>query len=404
MQDVKIINLNVNNDKKGKKLKNKVAKRVGIFAGCLLMGISGYTYLRNIATDNAPEFSKTQVVVGKDTISMQQFYDNLSYDNGSWQYIDKNGNSLNVDSLCDVSKRDSVAHAYIKNVKLSEKVDTVYVSYDENYDYIYRIGERDSLFHMPSMGVHNYDMLTVREFITDNPQLQKRMDVYNDSYNCTYRHEYQHYLNMKSGMRNWNSYPIKFAENCLDEISANIAQCLEQRRNYVKHNRDINYITHRFKFYKDAVWDGAVYPKMGRISEDELKFIANGVFDSWMHDKYDLYEENNFSRTKYYLENAPYMATQENKKIHEETMKKIFTINGYDFWKYISAREQEIYDKIPKRHKNMYAYLRQKKYKQMTYLDKLEEYKYENGEKAFQEKLTENYFKAKIIALMGKDK
>ena len=40
----------------------------------------------------------------------------------------------------------------------------------------------------------------------------------------------------------------------------------------------------------------------------------------------------------------------------------------------------------------------------MTHLDKIEEYKYKNGEKAFKDKLTENYFKAKIISLMGKDK
>ena len=385
-------------------MKNKVAKRVGIFAGCLLMGISGYTCLRNIATDNAPEFNQTQVVVGKDTISMQQFYDNLTYENSGWQYTDKNGNSLNVDSLCDVSKRDSVAHAYIKSVQLSEKIDTVHVSYDENCDYMYRIGNLDSLPNMPSMGIHEYNLLRIREFVADTQELQDAINVYNDKYNCTRRHEYQHYLNMKSGMRNWNSYPTKYVECCLDEVSANIAQCLEQRRNYVKHNRDLNYVTNRFKFYKDAVWDGAVYPRMGRISEDELKFIANGVFDAWMHDKYELYEERNFNRAKYYLQDAPYMATQENKKAHDETMKRIFNINGYDFWKYISVREQEIYDMIPKHHKNTYTYLRHQKYKQMTYIDKMEEYKYENGEKAFKKKLAENYFKAKIISLTGKDK
>jgi AAA+ ATPase superfamily predicted ATPase len=59
---------------------------------------------------------------------------------------------------------------------------------------------------------------------------------------------------------------------------------------------------------------------------------------------------------------------------------------------------------IPKHHKNTYTYLRHQKYKQMTYLDNMEEYKYENGEKAFKKKLAENYFKAKIISLTGKDK
>ena len=158
-------------------MKNKVAKRVGIFAGCLLMGISGYTCLRNIATDNASEFNQTQVVVGKDTILMQQFYDNLTYENSGWQYTDKNGNSLNVDSLCDVSKRDSVAHAYIKSVQLSEKIDTVHVSYDENCDYMYRIGNLDSLPNMPSMGIHEYNLLRIREFVADTQELQDAINV-----------------------------------------------------------------------------------------------------------------------------------------------------------------------------------------------------------------------------------
>ena len=53
-------------------------KKSGLYAGALLMGVSSYVLLRRVAEKNAPEFTQTQVVVGKDTISIQQFYENLS--------------------------------------------------------------------------------------------------------------------------------------------------------------------------------------------------------------------------------------------------------------------------------------------------------------------------------------
>ena len=42
-------------------------------------------------------------------------------------------------------------------------------------------------------------------------------------------------------------------DESLDEISANIAQCLEQRTNYLNNSNNLSYITSRFNFYKEAI-------------------------------------------------------------------------------------------------------------------------------------------------------
>ena len=71
----------------------------------------------------------------------------------------------------------------------------------------------------------------MRYFKADNEKLQRIVDKFNDKYNCTRRHEYQHYLNALAGIgRSGQSYETKFVECCLDEVSANVAQLLEQRK------------------------------------------------------------------------------------------------------------------------------------------------------------------------------
>lgn len=389
----------------------KWVKKTGIYAGCLMLGISGYTMLRNIAEENAPEFTKTEVVIGKDTISMQDFYDNLQYKDSVWQYTAKDGTVINVDSLLDVRQRNKKVHAHYKSVKLRERVDTVYASYgDERFkektssDIMYKIGARDSLPNMPSMGIHSYGTLTVREFIADNPKLQSFVDIYNDSHNATHRHELQHYLNMTYGMREWNSHSIKFVECCEDEISANIAQCIQQRRNYFAHNRDLEYITPRFGFYKDTLAADAIRANPDVLSEKEIEIIANGVFDAWMKDKYNIYVKGNDSRAKYYVKDATYAAVQDNFEVHDELMAKCFNIDGYNFWPYIKKREPEIFDRISQEQRKNYASLCRDKFRKMTYVQKLEYMKQKEGKKPFDKKLRENWVTAKIIRLFGKDR
>lgn len=389
----------------------KNIKKIGVYAGTLLLGVSSYIFLRNFAASNAPSFNNAKVTVGKDTISIQDFYSRLIVENGSWQYIDKNGKVHPIDSLCDSHKKDSVLHSHYRHIKLKERTDTVYVRYGgkefkekTKSNFIYKIGALDSLPNMPAMGRYSYDLLQIREFVSSNPKLQHIMDVYNDSHNCTKAHEFQHYLNNASGMHEWNGYSIKFAECCLDEVSANIAQCIAQRKNYLEHGRDLSYITGRFRYYADSIKAGVIKPTSSIITPKEQKIIAEGVFKGWMEDKFDIYLKVNHNRAISYLQDAPYAAVQENWGKHNELMEKFFNIGGYNFWKYVQPQEKEIFEKIPGEHKTIYATWCRKKFRKMDYFEKLDYLRLSEGQMAYKQKMGKDALTAKIIKTFGMDK
>lgn len=382
--------------------------KAGIVAGALLLGVSGYALLRNYAYENAPAFNNTQVVVGKDTVSMQQFYDNVRYKNNKWVYTNPEGKKINVDSLFNVDVKDKAEHSHYRNVKLKERVDTVYITQGDkkfkeknNSEYMFKIGALDSLPNMPAMGRFDYDKLIVREFVADNPKIQNIFNKYSNSYNCTHDHEFQHYLNV--GVRSWNSYSIKFVECCLDEVSANIAQCKAQRRNYLKHGKDTIYITDRFKNYREAIISGKINPTSKKLSLEEQEMMANMVFDAWMKDKFAMYVKINDGRTRAYLNKAPYAGVLENWDKHEETMKNFFNIDGYDFWPFIRKREQEVFDRITPEQKAKYAQLTRQKYRQRNHVQSMEQINAEQGRDGLHSTIRENVLTAKAISMFGLD-
>lgn len=379
--------------------------------GALLCGVSGYAVLHKIADDNAKEFNQNKVVINENSISMQQFYYNLSYSNKGWLYTDENGNKINIDSLCDINYLDQKAHAFIKHINLKTTVDTIYASYDvdilkkeDKKEIVYKDKNNNTMRDLLLFGKYNYDVLNMKEFVSNDPEIQKEINKYNNKYNCTYAHEFQHYLNTKNGLRLWNSYKIKFVECCMDEISATIAQLLAQRENYLNNNGDLNFIDDRFASYKQAIQKGVLTPNSGKISQKEIKFIADTVFDYWMENKFDLYEHRTNDRTKYYLQDAPFMAIQDDLPKHNFIMQKIFTIDGYDFWKYISKHENKIFDRINPKINANFIKLRKIKYQKMTYIDKLTQMKINDGDDKYRKTLIKNSLKAKVIAVFGKDK
>nr|QIM10367.1 hypothetical protein PlAlph_1210 [uncultured Alphaproteobacteria bacterium] len=387
--------------------KKKILKNFGIYAGSLLLGVSALAVTKNYADKNAPEFLETKVTIGKNTVSIQEFYENVAYERGGWYYTSSDGVKMNVDSLCDSKRKNDVVHAHLAKVQLKERVDTVYASYgDEKFKeknktgIMYRIGAQDSIPDVPLLGFQNYDQLVVREFIADNPKLQNVVDFYNDSSNCTRRHEFQHYLNMTYGMREWNSYSVKFVECCEDEISANIAQCLEQRKRYMEHGRDLKYITNRFPFLKEALEKGVIN-SVGDLSKKEQAFLAEQVFDMWMDRRYDMYSGRNDQRTKYYLKDAGYWGVQEDMPRHKKLMSKCFHINGYDFWPAISKREQEIFDRISPEQRKNYASLCRDKFRAMNHFEQMEQIKTDEGNEKFEKQILTNVVKAKIIKVFG---
>lgn len=388
----------------------RIVKKAGIYVGTLLLGVSGGVITKNFVDENAPEFLKTEIKVGNNTISMQDFYENVAYEHGGWYYTSSDGIKMNVDSLCDSKQKNDAVHAHLSKVKLKERVDTVYASYgDEKFKkknksgIMYRIGAQDSIPDIPFLGFQNYDQLVVREFIADNPKLQNIMDFYNDSLNCTHRHEFQHYLNMTYGIREWNSYSVKFVECCEDEISANIAQCLEQRKKYMENGCDFKYITNRFPFLKEALESGKIN-STGKLNPKEQEFLAVQVFDMWMEKRYDMYVERNDSRTKHYLKDAGYFAVQDDMVRHAKLMSQCFNINGYNFWKHISKHEQEIFDRISPEQRKNYASLCRDKFRAMNHFEEMEKIKDEEGCESFDKQIMTNAIKARIFKLFGKSR
>lgn len=203
----------------------------------LAAGVSLYPLMRYAVDTYAADFDKAKAVIEGDTVSKQRFYENLNYSDGKWKLTLKNGKVVDAGEITDFRVKDRKQHQVLRNVKLKTTVDTVRVRYAKNGEkqyssaIVYGMGARDSLGYLPSFGLYSWDQLKMRYFKADNEKLQRIVDKFNDKYNCTRRHEYQHYLNALAGIgRSGQSYETKFVECCLDEVSANVAQLLEQRK------------------------------------------------------------------------------------------------------------------------------------------------------------------------------
>ena len=367
------------------------------FGAGLAAGVSFYPLMRNMVRSHTADFDKIQVVVGKDTLSKQDFYDRLTYRDGAWRLPRADGTMVNIDSLADFRTGDAKRHEWFLERKLINTVDTVYVRYAQFVenpgvsDIVFGMGANDSLGYLPTLGRYSYDRLNLRYFKADNDELQKIVDVYNDAYNCTHRHEYQHYLNAVSGIgRAGQSYENKFVECCLDEVSANIAQLLEQRKHYLENGNDLSFITGRFSFYKKALEQKKIKPTVDGLTEEEIRFIGNGVFDTWMEKKFNMYVRGNTSRTVHILSKTNYNGVQPDSLRHRRLLEKMFVINGIDFYPSIAGREGEVRQRIPAERLKYFRFLKKEKYQQMGYIEKLEKERIEKGEHNYNISMAKN--------------
>ena len=375
-------------------------------AGILMCGVSSYAFFKNIADRNYPDFCKAQVVVNNDTISVLDFYQNLTHTSSGWVYNAQDKKTYNLDSLCNSQHLEEKKQQGLKQLKLQKSVDTIFVSAPDTNKtmLVFKTANADSLPAMPAFGLHNYGNIVIREFKAEHPELQQKINAFNDSHNCTFYHEFLHYKNTLNGMRSWNSYPLKFAECCWDEISVNVGQCLMQRDNYLKNGNNLQYITDRFDFYKEAIYQGKFTPQAGKISSDEASFIAHQIFDSFISKKMNVYMKPFCTRTKYYLRDAPYPAIMEDKAKHDSIMQKFFTIQGHNFWKYVAHRENEILAFISPDMKQEWHNLNQEKFKKINHLEQLEFKKKMYGKDAYAKALTKNKIKSRIISLFYKER
>ena len=325
---------------------SKRARKIRSFAGALLLGVSGFALLRDCVDSKAIDINKMM-------ISFVTLHDGTNTEKKGT--TDASINGINAEQT-------------------SEIIDTVYAFYTndeaENKKRQYVLNG-DTVDEIPLLGLQDKYNIVIREFVSKNSFLQDSLKIYNDRYNCTRRHEYQHLLNMFYGMHGYNSPEIKFAECCLDEMSAGIAQCLEQMRNYNKNGKDENFLTNRFGFLRNAIKEGRISTDK-RLTPKDQEYIANCIFDEWMDVKYDMYEERTNNRVLSYLKDALYQNVQPDWLAHDLLMRKCFNIEGYDFWPYIKKREKEIFERLSKKRREEYGELIDKKlYGDYNYIDKI---------------------------------
>lgn len=402
------------------------AKKIVIYSASavvLLSGVSSYA-LKELDKINAREFADSVVVFQDRKIPIQEFYENLAYYNDKWIYQDQEKNKrYSVKDISDFNVVNKVrAKRWLEaKEKRHTKIDTVYYTKVETPEwirkhstqYVYQLGTQDSLANMPSLGFSGFEEMLIRQFEPRNCKRDMRIEIYNDKYNCTSDHEGQHFYNKCPGGSIYNSaavgqigqsHELTFVETCLDEISANIKQLLAQRQKYLDKGNDFTHITPRFGFYAEAIKEGKINPEQGqKNSEEEKKLIANGVFDSWMKEKYNLYKERNMFRTlhNYRTPQANYNAMQENLPRHHRVVKHMFYIDGIDFSPYIFAKEKEILGRITPEQKAIFAAEVAKKKANMTHLDKLEQIRLEQGQEAFDDKIQQNANLAKANRLVA---
>lgn len=404
-----------------KKHKNRILA-FSVSGALLLTGVSAYA-LHELNKINASEFANSKVIIGNQELSMQDFYENVSFKNNQWVYTDTVGKEHKLQKMTDFNLRNnsvglfwdrasSIRHTRVDTVYYTKVVNDKWHNIKADSVIIYQLGENDSLLARPSQGIAGYGTMVIRQYEPKNTQRDMQEDIYNDKYNCTSAHEGQHFMNAGHGNPNGyyknpsnvgqigQSYELTYVEACLDEISANIAQLLAQRRNYLTNGKDMRYITPRFKFYAEALKKGIISPTYPtKISEEETAFIANGVFDAWMADKYDSYVDRNQERTLliHSTNRSNYNSVLEDLPRHERVVRHMFKIEGIDFSPYIMAREHEILERItPEQQKIFDEEVQKKKEAQEgRHLDELEYTRMTKGQKAYEDEIERNVRVAK---------
>ncbi len=397
--------------------------------GLLLAGtcLSGVNYCVQKMEQFTPEkFPDEKIIVNNNNISHEELYENLEKKDGNWYFVRRTPSLISYYNLNKASDYRTHGDKYFNDsqkLTFSYEIDTINVKKTKTGSKLeYHRDTQDALPNKPAYGLlENTGKAVVRYFYSDTSNVYEVCKYDNDAYNATLDHENQHFWNLilrKSGQ----SYETKFAELCMDEVSANIRQLMRQRKNYIDHGYDLSYITDRFSFYRDWLAKQVVPiqpveiadPKndVGKtfaelndqripasnnnftwtvsgihsifdsnpeqsntpaMSEEEISVIANGVLQAWIKDKFEIYIPAEVSRTRYILSQVNYNGCTDHPTLHEECMRTIFTINGIDFYTPIAGKEDYFKENIPEEHKKTFAQLMDEKKKNMSYWQKIEQ-------------------------------
>lgn len=205
----------------------------------------------------------------------------------------------------------------------------------------------DTLTNSSSSGAYytsSSNSITIGHFLDDESKTEW------SSTKGTLIHEQKHRDNNSQGMYAYAISKEQAYKVCMhDEISANIAELIYWRDEYIK-TGDIAVLENRrcnslFGFYTDAVKRGEINP-FSNSKEDfdkEMSLIANGTRDMW---------ERNYASTQYleaHISNARYYGEQNDKNAefydqnYERAKKIAYNIGGVDFTEYMD-KEVEIPD------------------------------------------------------------
>ncbi len=185
--------------------------------------------------------------------------------------------------------------------------------------------------------IPKYNSILIMHFEDEKVQKQisKDLDVF-------LQHETQHYLNAQKGCGssnlNSNVDYEQFYKLCMaDEISANMAELIYLREEYIK-TKDISLFDKpngNFTFYKEAIQKGEIDPLSSDPEkfEKDMSFIMNGTQKMWMENYAPFYASNHTFFTCCYVLNKGQDMVPNNKE-YSKQLDLMYTLGGINFNKY----------------------------------------------------------------------
>ncbi|MDY4841239.1 MAG: hypothetical protein SO314_02585 [Alphaproteobacteria bacterium] len=165
------------------------------------------------------------------------------------------------------------------------------------------------------------------------PLEQKLLEEFNAERRMknTRTHEEKHLKNDRSGNNLAGISPRQYAQLVqTDEISANIAVLLDQRREYLK-TGNINCFSDEFEYYKKAVEQKQIVPgsRVKELEERELSFIMNQTQQNWLTEYQDFYQEQIMDLTGRMMKNPLSTIQPDGKELESRERSALtFEFNG----------------------------------------------------------------------------
>ncbi|MFV0626759.1 MAG: hypothetical protein ACK5N8_05370 [Alphaproteobacteria bacterium] len=178
--------------------------------------------------------------------------------------------------------------------------------------------------------------------------LQKTFDErYNrEDLMYNYDHEYHHYLNAQKGINKYGMSPEQmYLRKCHDELSANLKQFWKQREAYLKSGNDPKKLITKTTFYDDLVKSGKISPVYGgKISEKEMKYIAEGMQKVWIEYSLPFYRKAHVRYVENRIKTNPAYKTPEGTKEYYRILNEIYkyNVNGQELNLYPYIKEFSI--------------------------------------------------------------